>query len=106
VGRADVDHRRVTNLGRVTVAGAAASGQAVDVFVDGALLTNAIAEAGTFTAPLVLDEGRLVGVRRTHFVNAGLTPKRTSVVQVRVLDRKRPASHGTRVALDAFLVIR
>ena len=47
----------LTRLGAVTVAGAAATGQVVDVFVDGALVTTATAQAGTFTAPLVLDEG-------------------------------------------------
>ena len=44
--------------------------------------------------------------RQTVATVRGLTPQQTSVVQVRVLDRKRPASHGTGVALDAFLVIR
>jgi hypothetical protein len=47
----------LTSLGSVTVAGAAATGQAVDVFVDGTLVTTATAQAGTFTASLVLDEG-------------------------------------------------
>jgi hypothetical protein len=47
----------LTSLGTVTVAGAAATGQAVDVFVDGALITTATAQAGLFTARLVLDEG-------------------------------------------------
>ena len=36
----------------------------------------------------------------------GLSPQRASVVQVRVLDSKRSASRGTRVALDAFIVLR
>lgn len=35
-----------------------------------------------------------------------LASGRESAVQVRVLDRKRPASGGAGVALDAFLVIR
>jgi hypothetical protein len=47
----------LTNLGTVTVAGAAASGQAVDVLVDGAPVATTVAEAGTFTAALVLAEG-------------------------------------------------
>jgi hypothetical protein len=44
--------------------------------------------------------------RQTVATVHGLTPQETSVVQVRVLGRKRPASDGTRVALDAFVAIR
>jgi hypothetical protein len=44
--------------------------------------------------------------RQTVATVHGLTPQQTSVVQVRVLDRKRSSSHGTKVAIDAFLVIR
>ena len=44
--------------------------------------------------------------RQTVATVHGLTTQETSVVQVRVLDRKRSASHGTGVALDAFVLIR
>jgi hypothetical protein len=44
--------------------------------------------------------------RQTVATVQGLAPQKTSVVKVRVLDRKRHASKGTRVALDAFVVVR
>ena len=44
--------------------------------------------------------------RQTVATVQGLAPQTTSVVKVRVLDRKRHASKGTRVALDAFVVVR
>ena len=47
----------VTNLGRVTVSGAAASGTSVQVLVDGTPRTTVTAEAGTFAAQLNLSEG-------------------------------------------------
>jgi hypothetical protein len=68
----------LTSVGAVTVAGAAATGQAVDVFVDGALATTTTAQAGTFTAPLVLDEG----VHEVSTAYAGQPASATATVRV------------------------
>lgn len=68
----------LTNLGAVTVAGAAASGQVVDVFVDGTPVTSATAEAGTFTASLVLD----AGVHEVSTAYAGQPASATTTVEV------------------------
>ena len=47
----------LTNLNTVTVSGAAATGQAVQVLVDGTPVQTVTAVAGTFSAPLNLTEG-------------------------------------------------
>lgn len=80
----------LTSLSAVTVSGAAASGQSVQVTVDGEPAATVTAEAGTFSAQLNLDEG-------VHRVAAAYAAQAASApVRVRV-DRTAPRVEKPRI---------
>jgi len=83
----------LTRLGTVTVSGAAATGQQVQVLVDGAPVETVAAEAGTFSAQLNLSEG-------AHQVAAAYDGQTASdAVTVRV-DSTAPQVSAPRVTAD------
>jgi hypothetical protein len=83
----------LTNLGTVTVSGAAATGQPVQVLVDGAPVTTVNAVAGTFSVPLTLTEG-------AHKVTAAYVGQPSSAPVTVTVDTTAPAVSAPRVSTD------
>lgn len=82
----------VTNLGTVTVSGAAASGTPVQVLVDGTPATTVIAAAGTFSAQLRLT----AGVHQLAAAYDGLPASTGTTVRV---DRTAPSVTAPRIVI-------